>query len=195
MDESSEISADMPLRQGLTFDLDVDICVIGGGLAGLTMALESARQGASVALLEGRTIGWNASSHNLGTVMPGFGVPASDLIERVGFEDARELWTLAQEGADYVRATAAPMPGIALSEGALEVSHVDAGGELISQLQTMGEDFGTEIEGWQADRVREVLKTDRYFHAIHFPKAFQIDARTYVRGLAALAESAGVRIF
>lgn len=195
MDESSENSADMPVRQGLTFDLDVDICVIGGGLAGLTMALESARQGASVALLEGRTIGWNASSHNLGTVMPGFGVPASDLIERVGFEDARELWTLAQEGADYVRATAAPMPGIALSEGALEVSHVDAGDELISQLQTMGEDFGTEIEGWQADRVREVLKTDRYFHAIHFPKAFQIDARTYVRGLAALAESAGVRIF
>lgn len=195
MDESSENLPDALIRQGLTFDLDVDVCVIGGGLAGLTAALEAARGGASVVVLEGRNIGWNASGHNLGTVMPGYGVPASDLIERVGFEDARELWTLAQDGADYVRKTAAPMDGIALTNGALEVSPVDAGDELISQLQTMGEDFGTEIEGWQSERVREVLKTDRYFHAIHFPKAFQIDARIYVRGLAALAESAGVRIF
>lgn len=195
MDESHETQPDAPVRQGLTFDLDVDVCVIGGGLAGLTAALELARGGASVALLEGRSIGWNASGHNLGTVMPGFGVPASDLIERVGFEDARALWTLAQDGAEFVRAIAAPMPGISLTNGALQVSRVDAGDELISQLQTIGEDFGTEIEGWQSDRVREVLKTDRYFHAIHFPKAFQIDARTYVRGLAALAESAGVRIF
>lgn len=196
MEESSvNPPADVSSRQGLTFDLDVDICVIGGGLAGLTMALESIRKGASVALLEGRSIGWNASGHNLGTVMPGYGVAASDLIERVGFEDARHLWTLAQEGADYVRATAARMPGIALTDGALEVSRVDAGDELISRLQTLGEDFGTEVEGWQTDRVREVLRTDRYFHAIHFPKAFQIDARTYVHGLAALAESEGVRIF
>ncbi len=190
-------SADLPGRPRLTFDLDVDICVIGGGLAGLTMAREAARMGASVALLEGREIGWNASGHNLGTVMPGYGIAVSDLIDRVGFDNARELWSLAQEGADYVRATVTgnAMPGVTLTEGALEVSTVDAGDELISRLQTLGEDFGTEIEGWQIDRVRETLKTDRYFHAIHFPKAFQIDGRRYVHGLAALAEEAGVRIF
>jgi len=43
--------------------------------------------------------------------------------------------------------------------------------------------------------VRESLKTQRYFHAIHYPKAFQIDGRQYVHGLAELAEKAGVRIF
>lgn len=181
----------------LTFDLDVDICVIGAGLAGITAALEAARRGATVALLEGRRIGWNASGHNLGTVMPGYGVPVPDLIDRVGFEDARALWSLAQEGADFVRTTLAahPMPGVTLTEGALEVSNVDAGERMISRLQTLGEDFGTEVEGWQTERVRETLKTDRYFHAIHYPKAFQIDGRRYVHGLAALAEAAGVRIF
>ena len=186
-----------PTYPRLTFDLDVDVCVIGGGLAGLTVAREAAAMGVTVALLEGRQIGWNASGHNLGTVMPGYGVPVADLIERVGFESARELWTLAQDGADYVRAaaTSEAMPDMALAEGALEVSAVDAGDELISRLQMIGEDFGTEVEGWQSDRVREQLKTDRYFHAIHFPKAFQIDGQKYVRGLAALAENAGVRIF
>jgi len=119
------------------------------------------------------------------------------LIERVGLEDARELWSLSKEGADYVRAAATEelMPGIALTEGALEVSNVDAGETLISRLQTLSEDFETEVEGWQVDRVRAELRTGRYFHGIHYPKAFQIDGRKYVHGLAALAQRAGARIF
>ena len=46
--------AAIPERSRLSFDLDADICVIGAGLAGLTVALEAARLGASVAVLEGR---------------------------------------------------------------------------------------------------------------------------------------------
>jgi len=181
----------------LTFDLDVDICIVGAGLAGLPVALEAARLGASVAVLEGRHVGWNASGHQLGTVMPGYGLPIGELIARIGLEDARELWGLSKEGAEFVRANATEesIPGIALSEGALEVSNVDAGEQLISRLQTLGEDFDTEVEGWQVDRVREQLRTDRYFHGVYYPRAFQIDGRKYVHGLAALARRAGARIF
>jgi glycine/D-amino acid oxidase-like deaminating enzyme len=184
-------------RWRLSFDLDVDICVIGAGLAGLSVALEAARLGASVAVLEGRHIGWNASGHQLGTVMPGYGLPIGDLIARIGFEDARELWSLSKQGAEIVRANASEqlMPGIALSEGALEVSNVDVGDQLISRLQMLGEDFETEVEGWQVDRVRAELKTDRYFHGVYYPKAFQVDGRKYIHGLAALARRAGARIF
>jgi len=184
-----------PLR--LSFDLDVDICVIGAGLAGLTVALEAARLGASVAVLEARHVGWSASGQQLGTVLPGYGLPIGDMIARVGFEDARELWSLSKQGAEYIRATASEelIPGVALSEGALEVSNVDAGDQLISRLQTLGEDFETEVEGWQVDRVRAELKTDHYFHGVYYPKAFQIDGRNYVHGLAALARRAGARIF
>jgi glycine/D-amino acid oxidase-like deaminating enzyme len=184
-------------RQRLAFDLDVDICVVGAGLAGLTVALEAARMGASVAVLEGRHVGWNASGHQLGTVMPGYGLPIDELIERVGFEDARELWSLSRQGADFVRANATEelMPGIGLSEGALEVSNVDVGDQLIARLQMLGEDFETEVEGWQVERVRDQLKTGRYFHGMYYPKAFQIDGRHYVHGLAVLAQRAGARIF
>lgn len=184
-------------RARLSFDLDVDICVVGAGLAGLTVALEAARMGASIAVLEGRHVGWNASGNQLGTVMPGYALPLGELIERVGFEDARELWALSKEGVDCVRsrATEESMPGIGLSEGALEVSNVDVGDQLISRLQMLSEDFETEVEGWQVDRVRSELKTKRYFHGMYYPKAFQIDGRKYVHGLAALARRAGARIF
>src|ERR1700742_4049690 len=184
-------------RTRLSFDLDVDICVVGAGLAGLSVALEAARLGASVAVLEGRHVGWNASGHQLGTVMPGYGLPIGELIERVGFEDAHELWSLSKQGAELVRAntTEEAMPGIGITEGALEVSNVDAGDQLISRLQMLGEDFETEVEGWQVDRVRAVLKTGHYFHGVYYPKAFQIDGRKYVHGLATLARRAGARIF
>src|SRR4051794_5600765 len=164
---------DLPDRLRLSFDLDVDIAVVGAGLAGLTVALEAARLGASVAVLEGRHVGWNASGHQLGTVMPGYGVPTSDLIARIGLEDSREVWSLSKQGAEFVRANATEelIPGLALSEGALEVSNVEAGDEVISRLQVLGEDFETEVEGWQVDRVRAELKTDRYFHGVYYPKA------------------------
>jgi glycine/D-amino acid oxidase-like deaminating enzyme len=184
-------------RARLTFDLDVDICVVGAGLAGLTVALEATRLGASVAVLEGRHVGWGASGHQLGTVMPGYGLPIDELIERIGFEDTRELWALSKEGADHVRANATEeaMPGINLTEGVLEVSNIDVGDQLIGRLQMLSEDFETEVEGWQVDRVRAELRTDRYFHGVYFPKAFQIDGRKYVHGLAALVRRAGARIF
>src|SRR6266852_5138143 len=116
-------AAATPDRSRLSFDLDVDIAVVGAGLAGLTVALEAARLGASVAVLEGRHVGWNASGHQLGTVMPGYGLPIGELIARIGFEDTRELWALSKQGADFVRAMATEelIPGIALKIGRAHV--------------------------------------------------------------------------
>jgi glycine/D-amino acid oxidase-like deaminating enzyme len=184
-------------RARLTFDVDADICVIGAGLAGLTVALEAARLGASVVVLEGRHIGWGASGGLLGTVMPGYDLAIKDLVARIGIEDAKGLWELSKQGAEYVRAqaTEASMPGITVTEGALEVSNVDAGDRLISELQMLSEDFDTQVEGWQVDQVRAHLKTGRYFHGVYFPRAFQVDGRKYIHGLAALAKRAGARIF
>src|ERR1700682_2753073 len=110
-------AAIMRERSRLSFDLDVDIAVVGAGLAGLTVALEAARLGASVAVLEGRYIGWDAAGHQHRNVMPGSALPIDELIARVGFEDTRELWSLSKQGAELVRANASEdlIPGIAIS--------------------------------------------------------------------------------
>ena len=145
--------------------------------------------------LKSRQLAWNASGYNIGTVTPGFGGEVTDLIARVGRDDARELWALTQQGADQIRATAANIAGVALTDGVLEVSHTDNGDQLVGRLQLLSEGFGADVEGWQVERVREALKTRRYFHAVHYPKAFHLHALNYARGLAVIAEQAGVRIF
>ncbi|MGN6310922.1 MAG: NAD(P)/FAD-dependent oxidoreductase [Xanthobacteraceae bacterium] len=185
-----------PERRRLTLDLDVDVCVVGAGLAGLTVALETARMGASVAVLESHHVGWNASACHLGTVMPGYGVAIDELIARLGVDHTRELWKLSQQGADHVRAIAGDLAGAALeATGALEVSNVDLGERLVERLHMLGGHFGAHVEGWPVERVRAALKTPRYFQGIHYPDAFHIDARNYLEGLAVLARANGVRIF
>src|SRR5690348_9727414 len=116
--------ADAFERAQLTYDLDVDVCVIGGGLAGLTAAREIARRGWSVAVIEARRVAWSASGRNSGLVMPGFGTDPRAMVERVGIDRARELWALAEAGVDYVRTAIrdAEMPGVEGVDGWLDVS-------------------------------------------------------------------------
>jgi len=181
----------------LTFDFDVDVCVVGGGLAGLTTALEIARRGWSVAVLEARRVAWNASGSNLGFVVPGFGQDIEKIVERCGIDHAKILWALSEDGVEYVRNLIhdTNMPGVEISNGWLDVSKIDNGDEMVRIDSLLGQEFGVELEGWPTEKVRAVLKSDHYFHAIHYPRAFHVHALNYALGLAAAAEAAGVRIF
>jgi glycine/D-amino acid oxidase-like deaminating enzyme len=186
-----------PERGRLTFDLDVDVCVVGAGLAGLTTARELARRGWSVALLESRRIAWNASGRNDGFVLPGFAEAMDKIVSRVGLNHAKALWALSEMGLKYVRTAIADarMPGVAPIAGWLKVSKVDNGDEVLADVQLYGQELGAEVEGWPTERVREVLKSDHYFHAMHLPRAFHIHPLNYALGLAEAAQAAGVRIF
>jgi glycine/D-amino acid oxidase-like deaminating enzyme len=188
--------ADEPRRPRLAVDLDVDVCVIGGGLAGLTTAREVARSGWSVVLLESRRIAASASGRNTGFVLPGFAADAEKLIARVGFERTKSLWALSQAGLDYVRNAirADGATGIDPQDGWLYISKVDNGDEFLRLVRLLG-DLGCEIEGWPTERVRAVLHSERYFHALHYLRAITIHPLNYALALAAAAERDGARIF
>ena len=192
--EATKVAA--PERPRLNFELDVDVCVIGAGLAGLTAAREIARRGWSVAVLEAHRIAGAASGRNTGFVLPGFGASADDIVERVGLDHTRQLWALSEQGVDYVRRAIAEtgMPGVDPVPGWLHVSKTDNSATLRSYVERLRW-IGAEVEAWPVERVREVLPNQRYFGAVHFPNAFHIHPLNYALGLAAAAEKAGARIF
>ena len=183
-----------PPRPLLASDLDVDVCVIGGGLAGLTVAREVARSGWSVVLLEAGRIAGSASGRNTGFVLPGFAATPDTVIARVGFERAKDLWSLSQAGLDYVRSTIQGLPGIDAENGWLYVSKVDNRDELLRDADLL-RTLGCEIESWSSERVRAALRSERYFDAIHYPRALTIHPLNYALALAAAAERHGARIF
>ena len=80
----------------------VDVAIVGGGLAGLTAALDLARAGRSVAVLEAERVGWGASGRNGGFVGPGYATGHADMVRMVGVEQAQALHRLSMEGARIV---------------------------------------------------------------------------------------------
>ena len=85
----------------------VDVAVIGGGAVGVCSALELARQGASVALLErGADLAWGCSAGNAGIVGPSHVLPlASPAAVRDGLR-----WMTRPDSPFYVRPSYAAVP-------------------------------------------------------------------------------------
>jgi len=185
-----------PPRPPLNSDLDVDVCVIGGGLAGLTAAREVARSGWSVVVLEAGRLAGGASGRNTGFVLPGFAAEPDKLIARVGFERTKDLWSLSQAGLDYVRNAVAAegASGIDPQDGWLYISKTGNGDEFLRYSALLGE-LGCEAEYWPTERVRAFLRSERYFHAVHYLRAFTVHPLNYALALAAAAERDGARIF
>jgi gamma-glutamylputrescine oxidase len=185
-----------PNRPRLNLDLDVDVCVVGAGLAGLTVAREVAQRGWSVAVLEAANVAWAASGRNLGFVLPGFPEDIGGIIERIGLDHAKQLWSLSEGGRDYVRRTILDtrMPGVDLINGWLHVSKTGNSAQQRAEVERMRW-VGADVEFWSVERVRDQLRSPRYFGAVYYRQAFHIDPYNYALGLAALAEKAGARIF
>jgi len=186
-----------PQRTALAGDVDVDVCVIGAGLAGLTAARELARRGWSVAVLEAQRVAWNASGRNAGLVAPGFAERLEAIVERLGLRRAKELWALSTAGVDYVRATIreTEMPGVEPVLGWLTVRRTDDEEAVLRLVAMLRVDFGVNAEACPTEEVREVLRTSVYYQAVHMPEAFHVHALNYAFGLASAAERAGARIY
>lgn len=89
--------------QPLTGTVRADICIVGGGFTGLSAALALAERGYSVRLLEAQRIGFGASGRNGGQVGSGQRMDQRDLEHRVGMDDARKLWALAEDAKTEVK--------------------------------------------------------------------------------------------
>src|SRR5256885_15513509 len=80
----------------------VDVAVIGAGYTGLSAARTLAKRGARVAVLEGETIGWGASSRNGGMVLTGMKLGVNKLISMYGREVTRRMYAASLESMDCV---------------------------------------------------------------------------------------------
>ena len=91
------------VRPPLEGYVKADVCVIGGGLAGLNTALGLAERGArNVVLVEANRVGWGASGRNGGFVGTHYAAEFDEIERRVGFEHAVRLVRLTREAVDLI---------------------------------------------------------------------------------------------
>src|SRR5690606_25441509 len=93
-----QTSAPGPAYPALDADGACDVAVLGGGIVGVSAALELAKAGAEVVLLEARRIGSGASGYNTGKVSSLHGLTYQELVKRFGVETARAYGAANEAG-------------------------------------------------------------------------------------------------
>ena len=174
---------------------EADVCVIGGGLAGLTTALELARLGKSVVLLEAQRVAFGASGRNGGFVSNGFALGSEDIAARVGWQEASKLHGLSRCGTEYVRdMIKIHDPAIEMGQGLrVCVRYQDESG-LARHADVLRERFAEEVTLSNVIETRKHLDTESYFDSLYFPRAFHIHPLRYALLLARLCREAGVGV-
>jgi len=182
--------------EALKHSIDVDVVVIGGGLAGLTTARELLKHGKSVALLEGNEIGWGASGRNGGFVSNGYAEGLSNLEKKLGFDHARALYDISCEGTEYVRNNISTFAkdGQSPEHGWLSVVRHNTGDDLKKSVEQMAK-YGAEHQFLPTSKVREQLVSDQYHQGLLDKSAFHIHPLNYTQALAADTKSSGGSIY
>ncbi len=85
-------AATQPRWPRLTGAVSADLCIVGGGLTGVSVAREFAERGRAAVLVEARRIGWGASGRNGGQTVIGFAAPMERVERLLGRAAARALW-------------------------------------------------------------------------------------------------------
>jgi glycine/D-amino acid oxidase-like deaminating enzyme len=85
--------------------LDVDVAIVGGGIAGLSAAYRLARDGRRVAVLEKGRIAGSASGLTTAFITRALDTDARDLIETSGADFTRDLLRSHQRAIDAIEAT------------------------------------------------------------------------------------------
>lgn len=188
--------SDETVRAPLTGASECDVAIVGGGLAGLTAALQLARAGRSVTVLEAESVGFGASGRNGGFVSPGYATGDEEIARIAGAETARRLHLLSVEGVDFVRDTIRTL-GIEEARpqaGLMSVRRYDDREALKARAEETRRLYGYELHYMDSEAVRAVLKSKRYFQALRNPAAFHMHPLNYLRGLAREIERLGGRI-
>ncbi len=180
----------------LAQNAECDVCVVGGGLAGLSVAHQLARAGKSVFLIEARRLAWGASGRNGGFVSSGFALGASDLTAQVGLEAAQALFRLSSEGTEFIRQEIVRLdPSLKMGDGWIVALRHDDPNGAARWAETMNRDFRHPVSLLTIEQTRLVLRSQRYYQGVSDPSAFHIHPLRYSLALAREAEEAGTKIY
>lgn len=173
-----------------------DVAVVGGGLAGVSAALELAQRGFSVALLEARQIGWGASGRNGGQAIHGLACDQGTIEAQLGLEEARRIWTMSIEALNLLRERIRTHAiDCDWRDGYLGVATSERKGrELLAWAERMQQVYGYEQQAIPTAELPRWITSPRYHSGVFDPRSGHLHPLNYTLGLARAAAAAGVRL-
>jgi gamma-glutamylputrescine oxidase len=187
-----------PPRAALAGELDTDIAVVGGGLAGCSAALHLAQRGFKVALLEANFVGYGASGRSGGQTIFGLAASQQSLASQLGREDAKRLFEMSVEALD-LNQSLIQRHGI---ECDYRPNHVHVAtkprhlNELAAWFDELRGDYRYDsVSLLDREQLQAHVRSARYLGGLLDTRSGHLHPLKFTQGVARAAESAGAVIF
>jgi gamma-glutamylputrescine oxidase len=198
--KNSYYAATAPREQSfpaLQSGIDCDVAVVGGGLAGLSAAIELADRGYSVTVLEARQVGWGASGRNGGQAIAGLACDQSVIEAQLGRDASRRVWDMTLEA---IRLITQRRERFAIDcdwrSGYLALAvNPRKARELRVWHDQMRADYGYETNWIEPADMPRWIASPRFHSGTHDPLGGHLHPLKYSLGMARAAAGLGVRIF
>lgn len=186
-----------PETEQLQSDIDCDIAVVGAGLTGLNAALDLAKAGKSVCVLEAKTIGFGASGRSGGQVNVGLNLGPAALMQKFGAEQGARLVDLVVNTPKRVfdRIEEHGLQCDAARTGWIQGAIND---RTTAEQATLAEEFGRyggEFELLDQHAMAERVGTEFYQGGLFSPTAGTLQPLSYTRELARVVMQYGAQIY
>lgn len=177
--------------------IETDVCVVGGGLAGVNTVLGLRERGKDAVLLESARIGWGASGRNAGFVAKGYAAGEGSLLSKYGKDKAKTLVSLTKNARGLIRdrMTKYNIDCGPVIDGVLTVAWHDHPAAIVDAIKQANDHFDLGFEYRSREEVRALCRTERYYDGIFSPHDYQMNPLKFLRGLAFAADALGARIF
>jgi len=187
-----------PSHAPLAGETRADVCIVGGGISGLSAALHLVERGFTVALLEAKHLGFGGSGRSGGQAIFGYACSQEKLEKLVGDADARFMWDISLEGMKLQRELIARHS----IDCDYVAGHMHVGvksrhdGELRAEVESLHTKYDyRSVRLVDHEELRSIVPSDRYTTGIYDSNSGHLQPYKYTLGLGRAAARAGVRIF
>jgi gamma-glutamylputrescine oxidase len=185
------------LGEPLAGDITADVVVVGAGYAGLSAAIELAKRGYRVVVLEADRICSGASGRNGGQAIVGYASGQEPFEQQLGKADARRAWDMSVESMALIDQR--------IAEFQIDCDHVSGylyvadsprkARALEADMQAMERDYGLQVDFAHGADVQRHIQSPRYCASAYENRSGHLHPLKFGLGLARAARSLGVQIF
>jgi gamma-glutamylputrescine oxidase len=187
-----------PAFPRLREEVRADVAIIGGGYTGLSAALHLAEAGMSAVVVEANSVGWGASGRNGGQLHTGQRRDQDWLEQKLGRDEARALWRLAEEAkALTLGLIARHRIDCELAWGHMHVAiKLRQREELLESQREQEGDYGYgKLRFMEKEETRQWVASERYIAGLYDSGAGHLHPLRYTIGVGRAAQAAGVKIY
>jgi gamma-glutamylputrescine oxidase len=173
-----------------------DVAVVGGGLAGLSAAIELRQRGFAVTLLEAHAIGHGASGRNGGQAIYGLACDITTIEDQLGRDAARQVFAMSLEAIDLIRERIAHFDiDCDWRDGYLGVAmNPRKARALRDEVDLLASRYDHALTWIARNELPRWIDSPRYVAAAHDPRSGHLHPLKYTLGLAKAAASLGASL-